>query len=158
MANTKEVIRKKRKKTRIKPKCTFRLGTGCTSLWATPWNTKVLQNLITTSIRRQDSSNLRHLATETWNLPFGHGQPSRTRLQTAVSGWMSAHSRLGLWMLKDVVSNEADYKVAVGKSEQKKRGISTYKNRVKIPESLLTLLWHMPCLRGGWLEVGSRCN
>lgn len=29
-------------------------------------------------------------------------------------------------MLKDMVSNEADYKAAVGKSELKKRGVSAH--------------------------------
>lgn len=51
--------------------------------------------------------------------PFGHAQPCRTRLQNQLRV-KGAHSRLGVWVVKDMVGNGAEHRTAAGKAELKK--------------------------------------
>lgn len=59
---------------------------------------------------------------------------------------------------KHTVRNKTEYKTAVGRSGRGGKYTGMYKNIVEIPESMLTFLWHMPCLGGGWHKVGNRRN
>lgn len=90
------------------------------------------------------------LGTETWNLPLampspaGAGCRDQLRGKVLTPGW--EHGWWRIWLATGLSTKQLQQKQ---NNNKKKRCISTYKSRVKIPESLLTLLWHMPCLRSG---------
>jgi len=49
-------------------------------------------------------------------------------------------------------------RLSEGQGEGGERYIGMYKTIAEIPENTLTFLWHVPCLRSGWHELGSKSN